>query len=76
MSKSNKPSNFEEIYGEPEWIFPFSGMSIGDSFFIPTMKPAYMTYNIDTAAKKSGVRMKIFTVTEEGVLGVRAWRIN
>jgi hypothetical protein len=35
-----------------------------------------MTYTIDTAAKKSGVRVKVFTVAEDGVLGVRTWRIN
>lgn len=61
---------------EPEWFFPFDGMGIGDSFFIPTMRPAYMNYVIDTTAKKVGMRMKIFTVTKDGVLGVRAWRVK
>jgi hypothetical protein len=51
-------------------------MSVGDSFFLPTMKPAYMAYIIDTTAKKSGVVMKVFTTTEEGILGVRAWRVT
>jgi len=51
-------------------------MSIGDSFFIPTMQPAYMSYVIDTSAKKLGLRIKAFTRTEEEVLGVRAWRIG
>lgn len=73
MSKKN-PS--EAPYDEPTWLFPYSGMSIGDSFFIPTMKPAYMTYVIDTSAKKYGIKIKIFTTTEDGVLGVRAWRIT
>jgi len=50
-------------------------MGIGDSFFIPTMQPAYMAYVIDTAAKKQGLKVKTFTRTEEEVLGVRAWRI-
>jgi hypothetical protein len=72
----SKKQSLEMGYDEPEWVFPFSGMSIGDSFFIPTMKPAYMTYTIDTAAKKSDVRVKVFTVAEDGVLGVRTWRIN
>jgi hypothetical protein len=63
-------------YNEPVWIFPFSAMSIGDSFFIPTMQPAYMSYVIDTSAKKLGLRIKAFTRTEEEVLGVRAWRIG
>jgi len=49
---------------------------VGDSFFLPTMKPAYMSYIIDTTAKKAGVVMKVFTTTEKDVLGVRAWRIS
>ncbi len=65
-----------QSYDEPVWIFPFSGMSIGDSFFIPTMQPAYMSYIIDTAAKKSGIKVKTYTRHEDEVLGVRAWRIS
>lgn len=63
-------------YEEPEWTFPYSGMEIGDSFFIPTMKPAYMYYVIDSTSKRHGITMKVFTVTEKGVLGVRAWRVT
>lgn len=59
---------------EPLWDFPYEAMEIGDSFFIPTMKPAYMTYVLDTTAKKVDVQVKVFTVVENGVLGVRAWR--
>lgn len=70
----SKPT-LEAPYDEPEWVFPYSGMSVGDSFFIPTMKPAYMTYVIDTTAKKFGIKAKVFTTTEDGVLGVRAWRV-
>lgn len=73
---SNSKKQIEAPYDEPEWVFPYSGMDIGDSFFIPTMKPAYMTYIIDTTSKKYGIKAKIFTVTEKGVLGVRAWRIG
>ena len=72
---SKKPSP-DFAYDEPEWVFPFPGMDIGDSFFVPTMKPAYMTYIVDTTAKKSGIRVKTYTVTEDGVLGVRTWRIK
>lgn len=61
---------------EPEWLFPYSGMDIGDSFFIPTMKPAYMGYIIDTTAKNYGIRMKTFPVYHDGCIGVRAWRIK
>lgn len=73
MSKKSQP---DAPYDEPVWLFPYSGMDIGDSFFIPTMKPAYMTYVIDTSAKKYGIKVKVFTTTEDGVLGVRTWRIT
>ena len=61
---------------EPLWDLPYEVMEVGDSFFIPTMKPAYMTYVLDTRAKKAQVKVKVFTVTEKGLLGVRAWRVG
>ena len=61
---------------EPEWIFPYSAMEIGDSFFMPTMRTAYAHYIIDKTAKKSGVVMKTYTVREENILGVRSWRVR
>jgi len=51
-------------------------MEIGDSFFMPTVRPAYGHYIIDLTSKRVGLRMKVYTVTEDGVLGVRAWRIG
>lgn len=59
---------------EPEWIFPFQGMDIGDSFFIPTVRPASLIYIVDTRAKTYGVRVKAYTTTKEGIMGVRVWR--
>ena len=59
---------------EPVWLFPFQGMGIGDSFFIPTLKPASMIYIIDTRAKVLGYRVKIFPSMNDGCLGVRVWR--
>jgi hypothetical protein len=61
---------------EPEWLFPYEYMLVGESFFIPTMRPAYMGYIIDTTSKKVGIKMKTFTCTENGVLGVRSWRMG
>jgi hypothetical protein len=71
-----KYSSASKPYDEPVWLFPFTGMAIGDSFFIPTMKPAYLTYAADSGAKKAGMRVKVYTVTEEGVLGIRVWRTD
>ena len=60
---------------EPEWIFPFEGMLVGDSFFIPTLKPSPMIYSIETGAKRAGIKIKTFVTEKDGCLGVRAWRI-
>lgn len=61
---------------EPEWIFPYQGMDVGDSFFVPTLRTSWMIYMIDTTSKKLGYRMKSYPTTCDGVLGVRSWRIN
>lgn len=61
---------------EPEWLFPYDFMNVGDSFFIPTMRPSHMMYVIDLTSKKAGVAIKAFPRTEKGVLGVRAWRVR
>ena len=61
---------------EPEWIFPFDGMDVGDSFFVPTVRPADMIYKIDTCAKLSKVRIKAYVSSKDGHLGVRVWRVN
>jgi hypothetical protein len=61
---------------EPEWIFPFQGMDVGDSFFIPTVKPAILIYIVDSRAKAYGIRVKAYTSSKEGHLGVRVWRVG
>jgi hypothetical protein len=61
---------------EPEWLFPFEGMSVGDSFFIPTLKPANMIYIVDTRAKAAKIRVRIFTTVDDDCLGVRVWRVG
>ncbi len=61
---------------EPEWVFPFQGMEVGNSFFIPTVKIAEMIYLIDTGAKSVGIKVKAYATTEDGCIGVRAWRVR
>jgi hypothetical protein len=61
---------------EPEWLFPFEGMEIGDSFFIPTLRPAEMMYAIDCGSKRAQVKVKCYYTACEGQLGVRAWRVS
>lgn len=61
---------------EPEWIFPFDNMNVGDSFFIPTLRPAEMVFVIDSRAKAAGVKVKAYASSKDGMLGVRVWRTS
>jgi len=61
---------------EPEWILPFEGMNVGDSFFIPTLKIAEMIYVVDCRAKAAQVKVKAYAASKEGHIGVRVWRIR
>ena len=63
-------------FDEPEWVFPFQYMEVGESFFMPTIRPAYANYVIDKTSKRVGVVMKTYTVNEDDVLGVRSWRVR
>jgi len=65
-----------QLHKEPEWIYPFMGMEIGDSFFIPTMRSAEIIYSVTEAAKSHGIRTKAFTMMKDGIMGVRVWRLN
>jgi hypothetical protein len=61
---------------EPVWLFPFEGMGVGDSFFIPTLKTANMIYVVDTRAKAAKVKVRAYATTKDGYLGVRVWRVG
>ena len=64
------------LYDEPEWVFPLEQMNVGDSFFIPTLKPSSMIYAIDAGAKRAVVRVKAFQTMKDDCMGVRVWRIR
>ncbi len=57
-------------------MFPFDFMEVGDSFFVPTLKPAYMTAIIDERAKTVKLRVKIYPDLKDNCLGVRVWRVS
>jgi len=65
-----------ERHREPEWIFPFEGMEVGNSFFIPTVKIAETIYVVDTRAKEAKVKVKAYAAMKEGCIGVRVWRVR
>jgi len=61
---------------EPDWIFPFEVMEVGDSFFVPTLRFAEMIYSIDSGSKRASIRVKSYIVVKEDHIGVRTWRIR
>lgn len=63
-----------DLPNDPDFFLPFSGMVVGDSFFIPCIRPAEKMFNIENAAKSEKVRVKCFIVRESGYLGIRVWR--
>lgn len=50
-------------------------MEVGDSFFIPTVRPAALIYVVDSRAKVYGIKVKAYTMSKDGHLGVRVWRV-
>jgi hypothetical protein len=67
---------FENEFGGVDWVFPFMGMDVGDSFFIPTLKPAGATYTIEMAAKSARAHVRVAPSIQDGYLGVRVWRVR
>jgi hypothetical protein len=61
---------------EPDWVFPFDGMEVGESFFIPTLRFAEMIYAIDCGAKREGVKVKSYITTKDDHIGIRTWRVR
>tara|TARA_R100000935_G_scaffold13582_1_gene27208 strand:- start:128 stop:328 length:201 start_codon:yes stop_codon:yes gene_type:complete len=64
------------LHNEPEWILPFEHMEIGESFFIPTIKPSPLIYAIDSGSKRAKVKVKSFITKKNNCLGIRVWRIK
>jgi hypothetical protein len=61
---------------EPEWVFPFQWMKVGDSFFVPTLRPSQMIVAVNNGARRAGIRARCFVTLKDGHLGVRVWRIT
>jgi hypothetical protein len=61
---------------EPDWVFPFEVMEVGDSFFVPTLRFAEMIYALDSGAKRAGIKVKSYIVAKDDHIGVRTWRIR
>ena len=64
------------LFSEPIGLFPFDGMEVGDSFFIPTLKSAEAIYSVVEASKKHNLRVKAFAAMKDGIMGIRVWRVG
>lgn len=73
-SETPSSQNPDALFGEPTWLFPFEGMGVGESFFIPTLKPAAMLATIQERSKAAGIRTRCYVMARDGILGVRVWR--
>lgn len=56
--------------------YPWDKMWVGASFFVPGASPSGMSATMKYAAKKRGWKFTRRTVVENGVKGVRVWRIE
>jgi len=57
-------------------IYPWLEMEIGDSFFVADKTAVQISAVVSQAKKRYFVDLTIRTVTENGVTGVRVWRIK
>lgn len=55
--------------------YPWRTMEVGDSFFVANISTGGFGGTLAGAAARSGHRFTQRTVTENGVRGVRVWRI-
>lgn len=65
-----------EDYEEPEWLLPFDDLNVGDSFFVPTLKPAQLIYVMNVRSKAAGVKVRCRATSKDGLMGIRVWRIK
>ena len=56
--------------------YPFESLEVGDSFFVEGKEPAQVSGSKKHFSAKLGHRYICRTVTEDGVKGVRLWRVE
>ncbi len=55
--------------------YPWKELSIGDSFFVPNMRSG-ARQGLQSISARHGIRIAVRSVVENGVKGVRVWRIE
>ena len=71
MAKIEKPLEIEGVQVQIEWL----KFRIGTSFFLPCIDHDRMTAGIVKRATSRGFRVKIIAHIENGMWGIRVWRI-
>jgi len=69
--KIEKPLEIEGVQVQVEW----QKFRIGTSFFLPCIDHDRMTAGIVKRATSRGFRVKIIARVENGMWGIRVWRI-
>ena len=71
MTKIEKPLEIEGVQVQIEWL----KFRIGTSFFLPCIDHDRMAAGIVKRATNRGFRVKIIARVENGMWGIRVWRI-
>ena len=71
MTKIEKPLEIEGVQVQIEWL----KFRIGTSVFLPCIDHDRMTAGIVKRATSRGFRVKIIARVENGMWGIRVWRI-
>jgi hypothetical protein len=71
MTKIEKPLEIEGVQVQIEWL----KFRIGTSFFLPCINHDRMIWAITQRAQNRGFRVKTIAHIENGMWGIRVWRI-
>lgn len=55
--------------------YPLRDMQVGDSFFVANTTSQRVCGTMGNLSKRVGIKVAIRKVTENGVAGVRVWRV-
>lgn len=65
-----------KVPGEGRSKYPWEQMDIGDSFFVPEPDAGAVRSAASAARKRLSTRYKCSKRVEDGVAGIRVWRIE
>lgn len=66
---------FQGKSGRPE-TYPWGKLEVGQSFFVPNGNDRWFRSSCGAAGKRYGWQFRVRAWTENGVEGVRVWRVD